>query len=187
MSQHKESGFTVVEMMIVMAVGVTLLAMAMMASGGALTAFKARGVVSKVQATFVQARELAISQQRDMQVNFVGTNEIDIVRVDLPSGTTTMQKTFFEGGMIFTRVTGLADPTFDVWGGTGTTPIVFAPATDIQFRAGTGVLIDRATLLPVSGRVFVGIASKPETAGMISVFGPTGRIRAYHWEGTWVW
>ena len=186
MTQHREAGFSVVELMIVMAVGVTLAAMAMMSSGAALSAFKARGVISKVQATLVQGRELAISQQRDIQVVFVGTNEIDLVRVDLPTGTTTLSKTLFEGGMTFTKVTGLTDPTQDAWGGTSGA-IAFSPATNIQFRAGTGVLMDSATLQPVSGRVFVAIAGKKETAGMISVFGPTGRVRSYHWEGAWVW
>jgi Tfp pilus assembly protein PilE len=189
MNQHREAGFSVVELMIVMAVGVTLAAMAMMSSGAALSAFKARGVISKVQATLVQARELAISQQRDIQVVFVGTNEIDLVRVELPlsSGTTTtLSKTLFEGGMTFTKVTGLADPTQDVWGGT-TGAIAFSPAANVQFRAGTGVLMDSATLQPVSGRVFVAVDGKKETAGMISVFGPTGRVRSYHWEGAWVW
>jgi type II secretory pathway pseudopilin PulG len=189
MSQHKESGFSVLELLMVMAVGITLVGIALMRTGPALTAFKSRGVISKVQATLVQARELAISQQRDMQVNFVGTNEIDIVRIELPlsSGTTTtVSKTFFEGGMIFTKISGLADPAFDNWGGTGG-PVAFSPATNVQFRGGTGVLVDSATLLPVSGRVFVGIAGKQETAGMISIFGPTGRIRGYHYEGGWVW
>lgn len=189
MNQHRQAGFSIVELMIVMAVGVTLVGIAMMSSGAALTAFKARGVISKVQAAFVQARELSISQQRDIQVVFVGTNEIDLVRVELPlsSGTTTtISKTMFEGGMTFTKVTGLTDPTQDVWGGT-TGALAFSPATNIQFRAGTGVLMDSATLLPVSGRVFVAVAGKRETAGMISVFGPTGRVRSYHWEGAWVW
>jgi prepilin-type N-terminal cleavage/methylation domain-containing protein len=181
--RQRESGFTVVEMMIVMAVGVTLVGFALMSSGGALTTFKARGVVSKVQAQFVRARETAISEQRDVQVVFVGTNEIDLVRMEKPSGTTTISKTMFEGGLIFTKVTGVPE-TPDVWG--GNTAIAFSPATTIQFRAGTGVLMDGTTLLPVSGRVFVGIAGKPETAGMVSVFGATGRVRAYHWEGQWV-
>jgi hypothetical protein len=187
MNQHRESGFSVIEMMLVMAVGVTLVGIALMRSGPALTAFKARGVIAKVQSTILQGRELAISQQRDIQLVFVGTNEIDLVRVDLPagSGTTTLSRTVFEGGMIFTKISGLADPTQDVWGGTGNP--AFAPATNVQFRAGTGVLMDSATLQPVSGRVFVGIAGKQETAGMISVFGPTGRVRSYHWEGSWVW
>ena len=186
MNQHREAGFSIIEMLIVMAVGVTLVGIALMRSGPALTAFKARGVIAKVQSTLVQGRELAISQQRDIRVVFVGTNEIDLVRVDLPSGTTTLTKTLFEGGMTFAKISGLADPTQDVWGGTSG-PIAFAPATDIRFRAGTGVLMDSATLQPVNGRVFVGIAGKQETAGMVSVFGPTGRVRSYHWEGSWVW
>jgi Tfp pilus assembly protein FimT len=187
MSQHRESGFSIVEILMVMAVGITLVGIAMMSTGGALTAFKARGVIAKVQAAFVQARELSISQQRDMQVIFTGTNEIDIVRVNLPtgSGTTTLSRTFFEGGLTFLKVSGLPE-TPDAWGGNNA--IAFDPVTTtIQFRAGTGVLMDSATLLPVSGRVHVGIAGKPETAGVVSVFGPTGRVRAYHWEGSWVW
>jgi Tfp pilus assembly protein FimT len=185
MSQHRESGFSIVEVLMVMAVGITLVGIAMMSTGGALSAFKARGVIAKVQATFLQARELSITQQRDIQVVFVGTNEIDLVRVNLPagSGTTTLSKTIFEGGMTFNKITGLPE-TPDAWGGNNA--IAFGTATTVQFRAGTGVLMDGTTLQPINGRVFVSVANKPETAGMVSIFGTTGRIRQYHWEGSWV-
>jgi type II secretory pathway pseudopilin PulG len=183
--KQREAGYSVVEMMIVMAVGVTLVGMALMSSGAALTAFKARGVVSKVQAQFVRARETAISEQRDIKVVFNGTNEIDLVRVELPTSggvLTTISKTMFEGGLTFLKVSGLPE-TPDPWGGNNA--LAFDTATEIRFRAGTGVLMDGTTLLPISGRVFVGVTGKPETAGMVSIFGPTGRIRAYHWEGQW--
>lgn len=186
--KQREAGFSIVEMMIVLGVGVTLVGIAMMSSGAALTAFKARGVVSKVQAQFVRARETAISEQRDIRVVFVGGaggNEIDLVRIELPTSsgvTTTISKTLFEGGLTFTKVSGLVE-TPDAWGGNNA--IAFDPATAIRFRAGTGVLMDDTTLLPINGRVFVGISGKPETAGMVSVFGATGRVRGYHWEGQW--
>jgi Tfp pilus assembly protein FimT len=187
--RQRQAGFTVIEMMLVMAVGVTLVGMAMMSSGAALTTFKARGVISKVQATLVMARETAISQQRDIRVVFNGTNQIQVVRQDKPSGTTTLTTTTFEGGMTFTKIAGLPE-TPDPWGGTAAIafdPIANDPATIVQFRAGTGVLMNAATLQATSGRVFVAVAGKKETAGVISIFGATGRVRAYHWEGQWAY
>jgi prepilin-type N-terminal cleavage/methylation domain-containing protein len=184
--RQRQAGFTVIELMIVMAVGVTLVGMAMMSSGAALSTFKARGVLAKLQSTIVMARETAVSQQRDVRIDFVGTNQINLVRLDKPSGTTTLTRVTFEGGLIYTKVAGLPDPTQDAWGG-NLGAIAFDPATSIQFRAGTGVLMDSATLQAVNGRVFVGVVGKPETAGYVSIFGATGRVRSYHWEGQWVY
>ncbi len=191
MTHQRESGFTIVEMMIVMAVGATLVGIAMMASGSALTAFKARGVVSKIQATVNMARELSISQQRDMVLSFDTTaNTISVIRQDKPSGTTTLSTIGFEGGLVFTQVSGTGT-TPDAWGintaaTNGSNAVMFVDARTVQFRAGTGQLVDPSTWLPVNGRIFVGISGKKETAGMVSVFGATGRVRGYHWEGQWV-
>jgi prepilin-type N-terminal cleavage/methylation domain-containing protein len=183
----RESGFSLVELMIVVAIGATLCGFAMIASGAALTTFKAQGVLSKVQSQIALARELAISQQRDMRLIFTGTNQLSIQRQDKPTGTTTMSTIAFEGGLTYVKVSSLPE-TPDAWGGNNAIafdPVDFTSTGAIQFRGGTGQLVDASTLLPVSGRVFVAVAGKKETAGVVSIFGPTGRVRAYHWEGSW--
>jgi prepilin-type N-terminal cleavage/methylation domain-containing protein len=183
---RNEEGFTLLEVLVVSAIAATVMAFAVFSMGSGLTSFKARGVLAKVQAQFVAAREISISQQRDVRITFVGTNRIQLVRLDKPAGTTIVGDTQFESNMQFVKVAGLPVVTPDQWGG-DINAIAFAPAAAVRFRSGTGVLVDDATLLPVNGRVFIAVPNRKETAGFVSVFGATGRVRSYHWEGQWVY
>ncbi len=72
--------------------------------------------------------------------------------------------------------------TPDAWGGDGA--VAFGGAVGIRFRSGDGALVDQNDVY-VNGRVFVARAgsNSVNSAGMVSIFGPTGRIRSYRLQG----
>jgi hypothetical protein len=150
--------------------------------GSSMASYRARGAVATVKEVMTTAREMAVSQQRDVKVEFFAPNRIVFTRIEIPSGETKVREAVLEGGMAFVRFAAL-DPTPDAWGGNAA--VAFGAATALRFRS-DGALVDQKNDY-VNGRIFVGSGSKTATAGFVSVFGATGRVRSYRVEGTtWV-
>src|SRR5512146_1782716 len=84
------AGFTITELMVVVAVlGITT-AMAVFQAQVSLPSIRADGGMRVVIAQLNTARALAISQRRNIEVRFTGGNQVELVRHDIPSGTTTL-------------------------------------------------------------------------------------------------
>ena len=129
------------------------------------------------------ARELAITQRRNMRLTFTNANQVQIIREEVPGPTlTTIRSVLFESGIQFVLITGLPD-TPDAFGNSG--PVVFASATgtppEVKFTPeGVFVNQDGVTL---NGSVFVALPAQALSARSVTIFGSTGRIRAYRWDG----
>src|SRR2546423_598454 len=99
-----DTGFSLVEMMMVLGVLSVVSSMAMMEVGALRPALKGDGAMRVVMAQLNTARELSISQRRNMQVQFVGTNLVQVVRQEKPLGTTVLATVPFEGGVAYGTV-----------------------------------------------------------------------------------
>jgi hypothetical protein len=81
---------------------VTLSVMAIVGSMGTMQITTVRrslqgdGAMRLAMTQLNRAREMAITQRRNMEVQFVGNNWIRIVRNDVPSGTTVLANVAFE-------------------------------------------------------------------------------------------
>jgi hypothetical protein len=177
------AGFSILELLLLCAVAMTAMGVAMFAMGAASNSSRSRGALALVKQRFSEAREMAISQQRDIRIEFVAPNEIRIIRVNRPagSGETVINSSFLEGNMTFQKLSGMPE-TPDPWGGEGA--VAFDSAVGVRFRSGDGALVDQNDVY-VNGRVFVARAgtNSVNSAGMVSIFGPTGRIRSYRLQG----
>jgi hypothetical protein len=164
------------------AVGGTIIGIGLFGLGSSVRAAKTRGAIAQLKDHVANARELSISQQRDIRIEFIAPDQIRVTRINRPAaaGTTVLVDMRLEGGMTFTKLPGMPE-TPDPWG--GATAVAFGGATSLRFRAGDGALIDQ-TDNTVNGRIFLAHDSgRVDSAGVISVFGPTGRIRAYRLAG----
>ena len=178
-----EGGFSLLEVFLICVIAGVLMSFGIMGLGASVSAARSRGAIAQVKLQIQNAREQAISQQRDIRIEFIAPNLIRITRINRPAaaGTTVLSEMQLEGAMTFQKLTG-APETPDVWGGND--PIAFGTATSLRFRSGDGALVDQADNF-VNGRVFVGhISLKRESYGVVSVFGPTGRVRSYRLTGT---
>jgi type II secretory pathway pseudopilin PulG len=177
-----EAGFSLLEMILISVIAGGVMAMAIFGLGSSISAARSRGAIAQIKQQLTNAREMSISQQRDIKVEFTEPDRIRLLRIERPSGTeTVIASVRLEGGMTFQKYTGLPE-TPDPWGGTGA--IAFGGSA-IRFRSGDGALVDGSNNF-VNGRVFVGLNTKKFSAGMVSVFGATGRIRSYRATGgTW--
>jgi hypothetical protein len=160
----------------------TVSAIAVMQFGSVQQSIKGDGVMRIVLAQMNTARELSISERRNMQLHFLGPNGLQIVRQDVPSGTTVVGSVSFESGAQYHIEAGLPD-TPDQFG--RTQAIDFGSATAVMFSS-DGTLIDQ-TGKPVNGTIFVGLPGQPLSSRAITILGATGRVRAYRWNGIkWV-
>jgi Tfp pilus assembly protein FimT len=129
-----------------------------------------------------KARELAIAQRRNVEVKFLEGNQIQLVREDVPAGTTVLSTVTLEYNMEFLLFPGVPD-----------TPDVFGNSKAVDFGSSTthiflsdGTLVD-ASGNPLHGSIFLGQEERPETARAVTILGATGRVRGYRWTGTsWI-
>jgi type II secretory pathway pseudopilin PulG len=180
-ARRGEAGFSLIEILFICLLMGIVVGVAFLKIGNSVNATRQRGALATVKMHIANARELAISQQRNIRIEFNAPDQIKVVRLNRPSGETVLTDARLEGGMTFSKLAGKPE-TPDPWGGDGA--VAFGGATSIRFRSGDGALIDQTEAL-VNGRVFVAHNNgATETAGVISVFGPTGRIRSYRLVGT---
>lgn len=179
---RSDAGFTFIEMLIVCILAGIAMSFAVMGIGHARTAFRSRGAIAQLKEQLTIGREMAVSQQRDIRLEFIEPNRIVLTRLEIPEGETTVRDITLEGGMTFVRYAGL-DPTPDAWG--GDEAIAFGDYDVLRFRS-DGALVNEDNEY-VNGRVFVGWTDNPASAGFVSVFGATGRVRSYRAGSTTAW
>lgn len=177
-----DDGYSLPELMLTVGIIAVISAVALFQFGSAQQSVTGDGIMRVLLAQLNTAREQSIAQRRNMQLQFQGLNGLQIVRQDVPSGTTVIGLTLFESGAQYYLAPGLPD-TPDAFG--RSQAVDFGAATAVLFST-DGTLIDQAGR-PVNGTIFVGLPGRPFTYRAITVLGATGRVRAYRWNGIkWV-
>jgi len=207
-----ERGFSMVEVAVVVALMMIVLAMAVYSIGTSLPNYKVDIAMNSVYSTLRLARQMAISQRRNIQVQFStsdSTNTGEIVLTQLApnagfGGPVAMGNYPWEGGATFHNF-GVGDTPMQFCAGMGGNctcggsdavcfnGIAGGPAT-MEFTP-TGAFIDGTTLgvnptTAINGTIYLGIlptgASPSQwshTARAVTVLGATGRVRQYRWDG----
>ena len=184
-SNPSQQGFSLLEILVAVAIISVVLVMAMLNYGSILPNYKANSAMDQVLSQMRSARERAISHRREVQVQFIGTNQLQMSELWTLGTPPVERPVSFEGGaqfIVFSSVPDLPAP----YNFGNSAPIYFGGLSGgppiMKFSA-TGAFIDGGNSL-VNGTVFLGIPGKPSTARAISVLGATGRVREYHWDGT---
>jgi prepilin-type N-terminal cleavage/methylation domain-containing protein len=174
-----ERGYTLIEMMLVVCVMGIIAAMATFQIGSVRPGFQGDGAMRVVMSELNGAREMAIAQRRYMEVAFVGTNRIQVIRHDIPNGTTTLRDVAFESGVQYALIAGITDTPDGFGNGAATS---FGSATSIMFSTDGGLIDSSGS--PVNGTVFLAIPTAPLSFRAVTVQGSTGRVRGYRWVGS---
>ena len=178
----KEAGFSLAEAVIVILLFSVVSGFAVLNVGAILPSIDANAAMKQTLAQLRSGRELAIAQRRNIQLQFIGINQIQLVRQDVPNGTT-----------VISTVTLTGKNEFLLFGSVPDTPDAFGSGAAVSFSGqapwtflSDGTLVDSSTN-PVTGTVFLGQAGHAETARAVTILGATGRVRDYRWTGTaWV-
>lgn len=182
-SRRKQTGFSLIELLIAVAVIGVVAGMAIIGMNAILPTYRANQAMNQVFSQLRGARELAISQRRNVQVQFIGTNSIQLTEIETAGANVVFPPISWEGGAAYFRFAAIPDTPM----GFGTCAAVCleningGPPTMMFTPSGT--FIDGGNTL-VDGTIFLGIAGNPMSARAVTVLGATGRVRQYHWNGT---
>ena len=181
-THRRPRGYSVIELLFGLGLMSVIGSMAMMQMGTAAPSMKGDGAMRVIVAQLNTARELSISQRRQMQVQFNAPNNVTITRLEVPVGTTVISRVFIEGGLQFGLVSGVPD-TPDGFG--NSSGVDFGGAASVMFNS-DGTMIDQ-TGNPRSGTVFLRIPNLALSYRAVTILGGTGRIRGYKWNSRlWV-
>ncbi|MEO8257648.1 MAG: prepilin-type N-terminal cleavage/methylation domain-containing protein [Acidobacteriota bacterium] len=180
-----QAGFSLVEMVVVMGLVGVLSAMAVLQINASRPGLKGDGAMRVVLSQMTAARELAITQRRNVRVTFTAGILVQTIREDAPAATqTTLSSVSMEGGLQFAIIAGLGDTPDNFCNGS-VTAVSFPTATgtppEVKFTPdGTFVNQLGHTL---NGTVFVSLPDEPTSARAVTILGATGRVRGYRWDG----
>jgi len=197
--QHRrspyESGFSIVELMIVVTIMLILLGIAIIQLQPSLQQLRANAALNAAKGAVRQGREASISQRRTIVLQFVtpaantscppsgGTTAcIELSQVSEPGNVVQppFQITPITGSVQFMTFTGLDTP--DGYGVPATGGIMFGgvsggPQSGMQFQS-DGTFTD-GNGNPINGTIFMGIANIPATARAVTILGNTGRVHTF--------
>lgn len=177
-----DAGFTLAEMLVVAA---------LIAIGSAVAipvtmqmVIRARHDSSVVVAqTFIDgARDRAVAERRNIELEFQMPNRMRMYRIEVPSGARTLVGDMqLEGAQEFVKISGVSADTPDLFATGCCGAVTFTGTQPVMFTS-DGSLID-ANGDVVNGTVFFGEPNKAETARAVAVFGMTGMLRIWKWRG----
>jgi Tfp pilus assembly protein FimT len=180
--EPQHAGFSMVEASIAILIIFTILGFALPNITGVLPGMRANNALAQTVAQLRRGRELALAQRRNIELKFLNGNEIQLVRDEVPNGTT-----------ILSSVTLSNNFQFQLFGGIPDTPDQFGKASALDFGGAASLtFLSDGTLVdpqgnPLSGSVFLGLPNDAATARAVTILGATGRVRGYRWNGTsWI-
>ena len=179
---RRQKGFTLLENLLVI-LFVSIMAAGAVLSTSPLQTFQMDSAMDEVVQQLCTARSQAMSQPREIQIQFLAPNQMQKTRLELPTGTTQFPAVDVSSSAQFMVAPGLPDTPMAFGNGA---PIFFenqaGGPTTMKFTT-TGAFIDGAGN-PVNGTVFLGLPGNNNMARAITVLGATGRIRQYFWNGS---
>jgi type II secretory pathway pseudopilin PulG len=188
-----ERGYSIVELLVAVAIIMTICAMAVFTMRPALQNADCDAAMLQVVGQLRQAREFAITNRRYIQVTFptvAGIPQVVLTqRNDLTAGAGALdpvvstvalhapEQFFFGGGPDTPDALGqpLAASGINFGGISG------GPVGGMLFQS-DGEMVDGTLYQPLNGTLFLGQGGPNTTARAITVLGATGRVRA--WKGT---
>jgi type II secretory pathway pseudopilin PulG len=191
-SAKRESGFSLVELCVVIGIAMIVAVMAIVGIQPALQNAKYDAAMRELVTQLRQAREYAIANRRYVAITFptVGSR---------PQVVMTQMNTLTPGAggvnPVISTVTIEGPGTYLVYPTMPDTPDGYGKSAPICFEGlaggpvggmlfqSDGELVDGTTFLPINGTVFMASAGQPTTARAVTVLGTTGRIRGWKSSG----
>ncbi len=179
-----EAGFTLLETLVVAGIIAVISAIAIPVTTDMIRRAKADSAAEVAVRAISAARARAIAERRNIRLNFVDPNRIQLIREEVndngvTTGTTLVAETLLEAGQEFWRFAGQPD-TPDMFG--ASSPITFDGTAPVMFTT-DGSLVDSAGDV-VNGSIFFGVSTQPDTARAVTILGVSGLMQVWKWRGS---
>jgi prepilin-type N-terminal cleavage/methylation domain-containing protein len=182
-ARDRAAGFTLLEVMMVVAIGLIVTATAIPVSRNLMQRSKAISATMEVSTWFETARNRAAAERRNFEITFNATQRsIQIQRVESSGAKTQILLRQLPDNVSFLKFSSAPD-----------TPDLFGAASAIDFDGPSpymftseGMFVD-ANGDPSNGTIFMGKTGERDTGAAITVFGATGLLRTWKLAGNkWV-
>jgi Tfp pilus assembly protein FimT len=176
-----ERGYSLVETLVVAALAMVLMGMTVVQIRATRATLVADNAMRLVMGELSRARDMAIQQRRNIQVTFVGTNEVQLTRMEIPLGSTLVHRAIMEGNLRFALPAGTPD-TQDAFG--AGSALDFDGNGTVIFNS-DGMLID-STGTTINGTIFLAAPNDQYATRAVTILGSTGRVRGFRrLNATW--
>lgn len=180
LDSNHANGFTLVEMLMILGIIGVIFAMAVGIMPSLVNSARSDSATVSALNAVELARNRAVGERRDFRVILTSPNQIQVVRIEVPGpATTTVLNTYLDNGQQFYLFTGVPD-TPDRFGNSN--PIAFGTTPTIEFTS-DGSLLDSSGD-PVNGTIFFGDPARVTSARALTIFGTTGLIKSWKWDGS---
>jgi len=180
-----QKGYSLIEAMAALAVIAVVSGMTLLGFQTMLPNSRANSAVDQLLYQLRSARETAIAHRCEVQVQFLGNNQLTLTQIWFVGNPPAPVTTNLEGGIQYTLEAGVPDLPAPY--NFGNSNAVFfeniAGGPPLMKFTTNGSFIDAGGTF-VNGTVFLGTPGNTSTARAISILGATGRVREYHWTGT---
>ena len=176
--RRSHSGFSIVELLIVIALICTLCGFAALGINSVKPAMYANRSMYQIVDQLRRGRQWAVGHRRAVEIRFPADNAIQLVQLDIPNGETVLSTLVMTNGCRFMLFGGIPDSP-DSFGNSD--PVDFGGEDPLMFLSDGSLIDDQGN--PINGTVFLGIQDHSETARAVTILGSTGRIRGYRWTG----
>jgi Tfp pilus assembly protein FimT len=170
-------GFSLTECLVICAIFMIIASVGVVQLRSTITIVDADRAVNLVASQLTYAREIAVDQRRNVQVEFIGSNEIRITRHDGGGETTVVSDVSLPPGFTYSLPFDAGD-TPDGYG--NETPVYFNAATSGTFLGDGSFVNDDGVVM--SGSIFT-MNGSDITARALTLTGASGRVRTYRFEG----
>ena len=186
--REAQRGFSLLELLVVIAMMVILSAMAIISIYGIVPQQQATAGMNSAEAVFRQGRDQAISQRRAYQIVATAPNQLQLERIEIGLTLTPLPVVTLPAPAQFMLYNGIPD-TPDGYG-TCTTGVCFPGSSGQQEWLSDGTFVDVSTGNPLNATIFIAVPGSSvtdlrykNTQRAFTILGTTGRIRAYKWNG----
>jgi prepilin-type N-terminal cleavage/methylation domain-containing protein len=181
-------GFSLVELLMVVAILAILGGIAIGVTPGVIQVAKGQSGAQQLSAFLKRTRETAISRRRNIEIDFVAPGMVRSTQRAVPDPpnplgpSTVLEEMYLEGGIEYRLFPAVPD-TPDAFGNGA--PVVVGGANPVMFTS-EGVFTD-VDGNPINASVFLGVPNQVSTANALTIIGTTATVRTFRWDGSrWV-
>jgi len=178
--RSSERGYSLVEVLVVASLLMVLMAMALVQINTSRAVMNADNGMRLVMGELARARDMAVQQRRNIQVEFpsLSGNEIRLTRLEIPNGSTSVHRIIMEGNIRFALPAGTPDTTDGFGAGSALDFDTANPINEVVFNS-DGMLVNRLTGNVINGTIFLAAPNDTYATRAVTILGATGRIRGF--------